>query len=59
MDDTTQNFGVNGEYVGTSPWGKRFNFKLAYNGSVYTDDFTSYTIADPIAAGVSGNLRGN
>ena len=56
VDDTTQNFGVNGEYVGTSPWGKRFNFKLAYNGSVYSDDFTSYTIADPIAGGVSGNF---
>jgi MtrB/PioB family decaheme-associated outer membrane protein len=49
VDDVTQNFGLNGEYVGTSPWGQRFNFKLAYNGSVYTDAFTSYTIADPIA----------
>ena len=33
VDDVTQNFGLNGEYVGTSPWGQRFNFKLAYNGS--------------------------
>ena len=23
IDDTTQNYGVNGEYAGTSPWGKR------------------------------------
>ena len=35
VNDTTQNFGVNGEYAGTSPWGKKFNVKLAYNGSVY------------------------
>ena len=55
VDDTTQNYGLNGEYVGTSPWGKRFNFKVAYNGSTYTDAFTSYTIADPITGGVSGN----
>ena len=47
VDDVTQNYGLNGEYVGTSPWGKRFNLKLAYNGSDYTDDFTSYTIARP------------
>jgi MtrB/PioB family decaheme-associated outer membrane protein len=54
VDDTTQNYGLNGEYVGTSPWGKRFNFKVAYNGSTYTDAFTSYSIADPIAGGKSG-----
>jgi MtrB/PioB family decaheme-associated outer membrane protein len=54
VDDTTQNYGLNGEYVGTSPWNKRFNFKLAYNGSTYTDDFTSYTVQDPFSNGVSG-----
>ena len=48
VDDTTQNFGVNGEYVGTSPWNQRFSLKLAYNGSIYTDAFTSYTIQDPL-----------
>ena len=48
VDDTTQNFGLNGEYVGTSPWGKRFNLKVAYNGSVYTDNMSSYTIQDPL-----------
>jgi MtrB/PioB family decaheme-associated outer membrane protein len=54
VDDTTQNFGANGEYVGTSPWGKRFNLKVAYNGSIYTDNMTSYTIADPFSNGLSG-----
>ncbi len=54
VDDTTQNFGVNGEYVGTSPWGKRFNFKLAYNGSVYTDNMLSYTVQDPFSNGLAG-----
>jgi len=49
VDDVTQNYGLNGEYVGTSPWGKRLNFKVAYNGSTYTDAFTSYMIADPIS----------
>ena len=47
VDDVTQNYGVNGEYQGTSPWGKRYTFKLAYNGSTYTDSFSSYTIANP------------
>ena len=39
VNDTTQNYGLNGEYAGTSPWGKKFTFKLAYNGSQYSDDF--------------------
>ena len=46
MNDTTQNFGLNGEYAGTSPWGKKFNLKLAYNGSVYNGD-GSFDIANP------------
>jgi len=53
VDDTTQNYGLNGEYAGTSPWGQRYTFKLAYQGSTYTDDFSSYTIADPIDTGVA------
>jgi MtrB/PioB family decaheme-associated outer membrane protein len=47
VDDTTQNFGLNGEYAGTSPWGQKFNLKLAYNGSQYSDDFTSYLVQNP------------
>ena len=46
VNDTTQNFGVNGEYAGTSPWGKKFNVKLAYNGSVYDGD-SSFNIDNP------------
>jgi MtrB/PioB family decaheme-associated outer membrane protein len=47
VSDTTQNYGVNGEYMGTSPWGKRFTFKVGYNGSQYTDDYSAYWIATP------------
>ncbi|MGZ5528787.1 MAG: MtrB/PioB family decaheme-associated outer membrane protein, partial [Limisphaerales bacterium] len=47
VDDTTQNFGLNGEYAGTSPWNKKFNFKIAYNGSVYNDANTAYTVQNP------------
>ncbi len=46
VHDTTQNFGTSGEYAGTSFWGKKFNFKVAYAGSVYTgDDF--YDVQNP------------
>jgi MtrB/PioB family decaheme-associated outer membrane protein len=38
VDDTTQNYGLNGEYAGTSPWGQRMVFKMAYNGSTYTEN---------------------
>jgi MtrB/PioB family decaheme-associated outer membrane protein len=57
VDDTTQNYGLNGEYAGISPWGKRFTFKLAYKGSSYDDAFTSYTIEDPITGGTSQPAR--
>ncbi len=50
VDDTTQNFGLNGEYAGTSPWGKKFNFKVGYSGSVYQDDSNSYTVQNPFCA---------
>jgi MtrB/PioB family decaheme-associated outer membrane protein len=45
--DTTQNFGVNGEYSGTSAWGQKFNAMVGYNGSVYKDDFLGYTVQNP------------
>jgi|NGEPerStandDraft_6_1074524.scaffolds.fasta_scaffold10348_2 MtrB/PioB family decaheme-associated outer membrane protein len=48
VQDTTQNYGLNGEYAGTSPWGKKLTVKLAYNGSQYTDDYSSYTIQSPV-----------
>jgi len=44
VDDTTQNYGINGEYAGTSPWGQRFTFKAGYTGSTYTDKFSGYTV---------------
>jgi MtrB/PioB family decaheme-associated outer membrane protein len=47
VDDVTQNYGLNGEYAGTSPWGKKFNLKLAYNGSTYTDGDKSYSVQNP------------
>ena len=41
VDDSTQNFGAKGEYIGTSLWGQKFTFKAAYNGSIYTDNIST------------------
>jgi MtrB/PioB family decaheme-associated outer membrane protein len=49
VNDTTQNYGASGEYAGTSPWGKQYTLRLAYSGSTYQDDFTSYLVQDPFA----------
>ena len=38
VDDTTQNYGLNGEYAGTSPWGQRMVLKLGYSGSTFTEN---------------------
>jgi len=53
VNDTTQNFGTNGEYAGLSPWGQRYTFKVAYNGSVYTDNISSYTVQNPYCTGAT------
>jgi MtrB/PioB family decaheme-associated outer membrane protein len=53
VDDTTQNFGMNGEYAGTSPWGQRYTFKAAYQGSQYTDNLSSFTAQNPYCTGMT------
>ena len=57
VNDTTQNFGANGEYVGTSPWGQRYTAKLAYNGSIYTDNISSYFVQNPWASPCSAGQQ--
>jgi MtrB/PioB family decaheme-associated outer membrane protein len=51
VDDTTQNYGLNGEYAGTSPWGQRIVLKLAYAGSTFTEhlggDFFTIQSSNP------------
>ena len=51
VNDTTQNFGVNGEYVGTSAWGQKFNAMVGYMGSLYKDSFADYTVQNPFCNG--------
>jgi MtrB/PioB family decaheme-associated outer membrane protein len=51
--DTTQNYGVSGEYAGTSFWNQMYIVKVAYSGSTYTDDTSTYTVENPFClAGV-------
>jgi len=47
VDDNTQNYGASGEYVGTSPWNQKYNFKVGYTGSTYTDKWDNYTVQNP------------
>ncbi len=47
MNDTTQNFGANGEYVGTSPWGQKLRPSWRIAARVYTDNISSYTVQNP------------
>jgi hypothetical protein len=54
VNDTTQNFGVNGEYNGTSFWGQKFNAMIGYSGSVYHDNFDGYTVQNPFCDPVGG-----
>lgn len=54
VNDSTQNFGINGEYKGSSPWGKNYTFKLGYGGSVFQEARNSYTVENPFCATGSG-----
>jgi len=51
VSDTTQNFGVNGEYAGTSLWQQRYTYKVGYQGSIYNDSLSSYTVQNPYCTG--------
>jgi MtrB/PioB family decaheme-associated outer membrane protein len=53
VSDTTQNLDVNGEYAGISSWGQRYTFKVAYVGSQYTDNFSSYGVQNPYCTGAT------
>jgi hypothetical protein len=53
--DTTQNYGASAEYAGTWAWDKKFNIKVAYSGSTYTDDYNFYTVEDPFCKNGSLN----
>jgi hypothetical protein len=48
--DTTQNYGASAEYAGTSPWSQKYNVKVAYAGSTYTDDSSSYLVDNPFCS---------
>jgi MtrB/PioB family decaheme-associated outer membrane protein len=50
VDDLTQNYGLNAEHVGTSPWGQRYSVKLGYVGSTYTDNISSFSVQSANAA---------
>ena len=47
IDYTTQNFGASAGYVGTYGDNKRFNINLAYNGSIFENEFDSVTFDNP------------
>ncbi|HEX9072983.1 MAG TPA: MtrB/PioB family decaheme-associated outer membrane protein [Pseudolabrys sp.] len=46
VDDTTHTPEASGEYAGAGPWG-RFNVKLGYAGSIYTDNLTQLNVQNP------------
>ncbi|MGD0025354.1 MAG: MtrB/PioB family outer membrane beta-barrel protein, partial [Xanthobacteraceae bacterium] len=44
VDDTTQNYGSKGEYVGSSPWGGRYVLSVGYDGSQYQDRWSNFVV---------------
>jgi MtrB/PioB family decaheme-associated outer membrane protein len=51
VDDTTQNYGVNGEWAG-QVLGQRVVFKAGYTGSQYTDNYSAFSVVPPLSTGV-------
>ena len=44
VDDSTQNYGTNGEYVGTSFWNQKYILTLGYSGSQYNDKWNDFLV---------------
>jgi len=47
LDDRTQNANAAGEYVGTTPWGTRWNTSVKYAGSYYSNKIKSIDVDNP------------
>ena len=47
LDDRTQNVNGSGEYVGTTPWGSRWNTSVKYTGSFYNNSVKSIDVDNP------------
>ena len=47
IDDRTQNANASGEYVGTTPWGTRWNTSVKYSGSFYNNSIKSIDVDNP------------
>ena len=50
-------YGINGEYLGVSPWDKKYTLKLAYTGSQYRDEYLLYGAESVLSAGIDLHLR--
>ena len=44
VDDSTQNYDANGQWVGTSPWGQRLVIQAGYEGSSFQDKYTDFLV---------------
>ena len=47
LDDRTQNANAAGEFVGTTPWGTRWNTSVKYSGSFYGNSIKSMDVDNP------------
>jgi MtrB/PioB family decaheme-associated outer membrane protein len=54
LDDRTQNANVSGEYVGTTPWGTRWNTSVKVAGSYYSNNNKVLTVDNPFCFSCNG-----
>ena len=50
LDDRTQNANASGEYVGTTPWGTRWNTSLKYTGSFFSNENKVLDVHNPFCS---------
>jgi MtrB/PioB family decaheme-associated outer membrane protein len=53
--DTTQRGNATGEYIGTTPWGKKFNVSMGYGFSLYDNDYSAFSFQNPWRTADAGN----
>jgi MtrB/PioB family decaheme-associated outer membrane protein len=59
IDDRTQNINATGQYIGTSPWGKKWIANLKYSGSFYDDSLKTLGVENPFCLTSAGGCFPN
>jgi MtrB/PioB family decaheme-associated outer membrane protein len=57
LDDRTQNVSATAQYVGVTPWDKKWIARFNYSGSIYDNDLSFLSVENPFCLTLVGGCR--